>query len=122
MVHLKLWYKLASMSEDRYPRRVFSQDWDAKPRRGRQWSRLVDNLFGSLDLDKAEWLDEIEKGDSSLKAFLAMVEESIGEREREKFVEGLNKLTLCKSFGKEVQFKKYLHGAGTRLLDQGPMG
>ena len=32
---LKLWYKLASMSEDRYPRRVFSQDWDAKPRRGK---------------------------------------------------------------------------------------
>ena len=27
---LKLWYKLASMSEDRYPRRVF------KPHRGRQ--------------------------------------------------------------------------------------
>ena len=53
---LKVWYKLASMSEDRYPWRVFSQDWDAKPRRGRQrkvWSRLVDNLFGSLDLDKA---------------------------------------------------------------------
>ncbi len=80
----KLWYKLASMSEDRYPRRVFSQDWDAKPRRGRQrkvWSRLVDNL------DKAEWLDEIEKG---VRAFLAMVEEGIGEKERKKFVEGLN--------------------------------
>ena len=47
---LKVWYKLASMSEDRYPRRVFCQDWNAKPRRGRQrkvWSRLVDNLFGS---------------------------------------------------------------------------
>ena len=90
-----------------------------KPRRGKQrkvWSRLVDNLF---DLDKAEWLDEIEKGDSSLKAFLAMVEESIGEREREKFVEGLNskvKLTLYKCFGREVQFNKYLHDAGTRLL------
>ena len=44
---LKVWYKLASMSEDRYPRKVFSQDWDAKPCRGRQrkvWSRLVDNL------------------------------------------------------------------------------
>ena len=44
-----------------------------------------------------------------------MVEESIGEREREKFVEGLN----SKCFGREVQFKKYLHGlsdAGTRLL------
>ena len=52
------------MSEDRYPRRVFSQDWDAKPRRGRQrkvWSRL---FFGLLDLDKAEWLNEIENGDS----------------------------------------------------------
>ena len=71
---LKLWYKLASMSEDRYPRRVFSQDWDAKPCRGRQrkvWSRLVDNLFGSLDSEG------LEKGDSSLKAFLAMEEESI---------------------------------------------
>ena len=70
-------------------------------RQRKVWSRLVDNLFGSLDLDKAEWLDEIEKGDSSLKAFLAMVEESIGEREREKFVEGLNskvKLTLYKCF------------------------
>ena len=40
-----------------------------------------------------------------------MVEESIGERERKKFVEGLNskvKLTLYKCFGKEVQFKKYI--------------
>ena len=39
---LKLWYKLA-----RYPRRVFSQHWDAKPRRGRQrkvWSRLQSTL------------------------------------------------------------------------------
>ncbi len=55
---LKLWYKLATMSEDRYPRRVFSQDWDAKPRRGRLrkvWSRLV---FVALDVDKAEWLEE----------------------------------------------------------------
>ena len=33
---LELWYKLASMSEDRYLRGVFSQDWDAKPCRGRQ--------------------------------------------------------------------------------------
>ena len=71
-------------------------------------------------------LDEIEKGDSFLKAFLAMVEESIGERERKRFVEGLKskvKLTLYKSFGMEVQ--KYLHGlsdAGSRSLFQGPMG
>ena len=53
-----------------------TQHWDVKPCRGRQrkiWSRLVDNL-----VDKAEWLDEIEKGDCSLKA---MVEESLGDRE-----------------------------------------
>ena len=42
----KLWYKLASMSEDRYPRRVFSQDWDAKVyRQSKVWSWLVDNLI-----------------------------------------------------------------------------
>ena len=28
---LKMWYKLATMSEDRYPRKVFSQNWDARP-------------------------------------------------------------------------------------------
>ena len=68
--------------------------------------------------DKAEWLDEIEKEDSSLKA---MVEESIGERESKKFVEGLN----SKHSGKEVQFKKYLRGlsdAGTRSFKSGTHG
>ena len=49
------------------------------------------------------------------------VRQSIGERESKKFVEGLNSKvkSLYKRFGKEVQFKKYLHGlsdAGTRLL------
>ena len=76
-------------------------------------------------MDNAEWLDEIEKGDSSLKAFLVMVEESIGERESKKIVGGFNKLTLYKSFGKEVQFKKCLREQeldGCLSLDQGPMG
>ena len=36
-----------------------------------------------------------------------MVEESVGERESKKFVD---LLTLYKSFSKEVQFKKYIHG------------
>ena len=93
------------MPEDRYPKKLFSQDWNIKPHRGRQkkvWSRIVDDLFVSLDLDKA------------------------GER----FEEGLNtkvKLTLYKTFGKAIQFEKYLHGvadAGSRLLFkfQEPMG
>ena len=89
---LKWWYKLATMSEDRYPRRLFNQDWDIKPRRGRQrkaWGRLVDDLFVALNLDKLEWIEDIQKGDSSLKAFLACVDESISERENRKFEEGL---------------------------------
>ena len=45
----------------------------------------------AFDVDKAEWLEDVEKGDSSLKT---MVEESINERERMKFVKGLNRLTL----------------------------
>ena len=46
---------MTTTSEDRYPRRVFSQDWDAKPRRGRQrkvWSRLVDDLFVEITLSR----------------------------------------------------------------------
>ena len=48
---LKWWYKLVTMPEDRYPKMLFSQDWNIKPRRGRQrkvWSRLVDDLFVAL--------------------------------------------------------------------------
>ena len=110
------------MSEDRYPMRVFTQVWDAKPGKGRQrkvWSRLVDDIFSALDVNKEECLEDIGNGDNSLKGFLALVEESIGESESRKFMEGLVKLALYKTFGKEVQFKEYLHGmsdAGTRLL------
>ena len=51
-----------------------------------------------------------------------MAGESISERESKRFEEGLNtkvKLTLYKTFGKAIEFKKYLHGvadAGSRLL------
>ena len=31
---LKWWYKLASTPEDRYPKQLFSQEWNIKPRRG----------------------------------------------------------------------------------------
>ena len=53
---------------------------------------------------------------------MSCVEECISERECRKFEEGLNnkvKLAMYKTFGKNVEFKKYLHGvsdAGTRLL------
>ena len=102
------------MPEDRYPKKLFSQDWNIKPHRGRQrkvWSRIINDLFVSLEL---EWLKD---GSSSLKA---LAWESISERESKRFEEGLNtkvKLTLYKTFGKAIEFKKYLHGvadAGSR--------
>ena len=58
----------------------------------------------------------------SIKPFLSNVNECVSTRESKEHVEGLNskvKLQLYKSFGKEVDFKTYLHGvsdAGTRLL------
>ena len=109
----------------RYPKQLFSQEWNVKPHRGRQrktWSKLIDDIFLSLGLDKCEWLEDIEREDSSLAAFMSCVEECISERECRKFEEGLNnkvKLAMYKMFGKNVEFKKYLHGvsdAGTRLL------
>ena len=122
---LKWWYKLATLPEDRYPEQLFNQEWSIKPRRGRQrkvWSRMVDDLFKSLDIDKGEWLEDIERGDSSSASLLACVKECISERESRRFEEGLNtkvKLDIYKWFGKSVEFKKYLHGvcdAGSRLL------
>ena len=50
---------------------------------------MIDDLFVSLELDKAEWLKDIMDGSSSLKAFLALVGESISERESKRFEEGL---------------------------------
>ena len=80
---------------------------------------MIDDIFLSLGLDKCEWLEDIEREDSSLAAFMSCVEDCISERECRKFEEGLNKLATYKTFGKNVDFKKYLHGvsdAGTRLL------
>ena len=90
---LKWCYKLVTMSEDWYPKKLFSQDWNIKPHRGRQkkvWSRIINDLFVSLELDKAEWLKDIMDGSRSLKAFLGLAGESISERESKRFEEGLN--------------------------------
>ena len=58
---------------------------------------LIDDLFVSLGLDKAEWLEDIERGESSLASYLACIDECISERECRKFEEGLdNKVNwLC---------------------------
>ena len=75
-----------------------------------------------LGLPKGELLDDIRKEQCPLSLFLSNVNESVSNSESKKYVEGLNskvKLELYKAFGKEVEFKRYLHGvsdAGTRLL------
>ena len=81
----------------------------------------MDDLFKSLDIDKGEWLEDIERGESSSASFLTCVEECISERESRMFEEGLNtkvKLYIYKWFGKSVEFNKCLHGvcdAGSRF-------
>ena len=65
---LKWWYKLVTLPENRYPKQLLNQEWNIRPRRGRQrkvWSRMVDDLFKFLDIDKSEWLEDIKHGDSS---------------------------------------------------------
>ena len=72
-----------TLPEDRYSKRLFNQEWNIKPRRGRQrkvWSRMVDDLFKSVDIDKGEWLEDIERGDSSSALFLACVEVLVKEK------------------------------------------
>ena len=67
-------------------------------------------------------MEDVSKGLTSTKEFIASVNDSVKERDRWQFLKGLNnknKLTIYKSFGKEDKFKHYLHGvcdAGTRLL------
>ena len=75
-VKLKWWYKLACMEGDRYPHKLFRQIWNIKPCRGLQrksWSRVVDDLFSLLDLDKAEWVERAKplKGATHPKGGLA---------------------------------------------------
>ena len=42
---------------------------------------MIDDLFVSLGLDKAEWLEDIERGESSLASYLACIGVCISERE-----------------------------------------
>ena len=85
--------------------------------------KVVDDIFESLEFDKGECVESISKGETSIKEFLALVDESIkGKCYRCQFLKGLNnktKLTIYKNFGGQVKFKRYINGvgdAGTRLL------
>ena len=61
---------IATLPEDRYPKQLFNQEWNIKPRRGRQrkvWSWMVDDLIKSLDINKSEWLEDIKHGSEIVK-------------------------------------------------------
>ena len=75
-----------------------------------------------MSLDKGEILDDMHEGNSSLKSFMACIEDDLREREAEEFRKGLDskvKLDLYRRFGGKREFKKYLRGRsdeGARLL------
>ena len=50
-----------------------------KTRRGRQRKTWDRDLFVSLGLDKAEWLEDIERRESSLASYLACIDECISD-------------------------------------------
>ena len=125
LAKMKWWYKLATVSSDKYPKKFLDHIWNFKLYRGRQrksWSKVVEDLFSVLGLDKAEWLEDNQTGDWSLKGFLSVIGESVEDRESTKFKKGLDskvKLSLYATFNKAIKFKKYLRGpsdAGSRLM------
>ena len=82
---LSWWYKVVSMPLSRYPKQLFQEEWNINPCPGRQrklWKRLVDDIFESLELYKGEWVENISKGETMIKEFLALVDESIKESNR----------------------------------------
>ena len=76
-----------SVPEDRYPNKLYSQEWNIKRCRGRQrktWGRVVDYL------DNSECLQEVEGRDISAASFIASLEECISDRKCELYDEPLN--------------------------------
>ena len=85
---LKWWYKVYRLLDNRCPKQLLGQEWEIKPCKGRQrktWSRTIDDIYHSLSLDKGEILDDMNEGNSSLKSFMACVEDDIREREAEEY-------------------------------------
>ena len=82
----------------------------------------MDDLFKSLDIDKGEWLEDIERGKSSLASILACIASflaCISERESKRFEEELNtkvKLYIYKRFGKSAGHRNGGSSAGVASL------
>ena len=70
---------------------------------------MVGDLFKSLGIDKGEWLEDIERGDSSLASFLACVEDGISERKSKRFEAGLNISVVCSCTSNRSRTNCILH-------------
>ena len=85
-------------------------------------------FFEALLLDKDDLLDDIEKGNSLSKSFLACVDECVSDRESKAFRNGLDiktKLHMYKRFVKQSDFNKYLRAfceVGNRQFRSGTHG
>ena len=93
--------------QDRYPKQLFSQEWNIKPGRGRRrktWDKVIDDIFLSLCLDNVNgWRILREKIRSSLASLMSCVEKCISERECRKYEEGLNNRITYKTFSKGLK-------------------
>ena len=54
-----------------------------------------------MSLDKGEILDDMHEGNSSLKSFMACIEDDLREREAEEFRKGLESKTCIEGLGEE---------------------
>ena len=67
------------------------------------------------DIDKCEWLEDIEKEEGSLASFMACVEESIKERDNKEFEKGKVMFAIHKTIGKNMEYLDGVGDAVTRL-------
>ena len=91
--------KLAAIPRNRYPRSFLIRNG---PRGGQRkcWSKVVNDLFSTLGLDKAGWLQDIQTGECSLKVFWLSIVGTVSRRGRLGSLEGLSskvKLSLYDS-------------------------
>ena len=67
---LSWWYKIVSMPLSRYPKQLLLEELNIKPCPGWQHTvgkRLTDEIIVSLELDKGEGVENISKGEISIK-------------------------------------------------------
>ena len=116
---LKWWYKVNNLDDERY---LLDNEWEVKPCRGtcrqrKTWRKVIRDVLLQLNIDSKEILVE----DYNVYLFLETVDEALRNREYTDFNDGLNskvKLSLYKSFCKEIEFKNWDRGSGY-MIDVG---